>query len=321
MSRYYEALAGCLQALAQGNWGLEPGSFPLHRLRNLAMTLPPGSGVDQGEPSGSSSPSHGLTLTTAGQGLLDLCLLPSMDNQVGGELAQELSETLRDLAISLGAALRRQQVHRIRGLYVIIDPQLSAGRDPLELGAAAIRGGAGVLQLRDKRQDKQPTMDLAISLQQLCQAHQVLLIINDHADLAAVIGADGLHVGQGDLPVAEARQVLRQHQLLGRSNHEIEELVISQDMGADHVAFGPIYTTGTKVVEHSPQGIQALRRARSAARVPLVAIGGINADNVGPVVAAGADAICVTAAVLAAPDPEAAASRLVTAIKTAGGKP
>ena len=197
MNRYYEALAVCLQTLARGNWGLEPGSFPLHRLRNLAMVVAASGEVDQEEQSSGSSPSHGLTLTTAGQGLLDLCLMPGMDNQVGGELAQELSETLGDLGLSLGAALRRQQARRVHGLYVIIDLQLTTGRDPLQLASAAIRGGTGVLQLRDKRQDKQTMMDLAISLQQLCQAHQVLLIINDHADLAAVIGADGLHVGQG----------------------------------------------------------------------------------------------------------------------------
>jgi thiamine-phosphate pyrophosphorylase len=239
---------------------------------------------------------------------------------VNDEITRALSETLVDLAAAIGASLRQQQAHRIRGLYVIIDPQVTGGRDPLDIATAAVQGGARMLQLRDKLRDKGQTLPLARELQRLCQANHVVLIVNDHADLAAVVGADGLHVGQTDMPVAQARQVLAPHQILGRSNRELEQLVESQRMGADHVAFGSIYPTNTKSVGQPPQGVARLRQAREVARVPLVAIGGINADNVAPVVEAGADAICVTAAVGSAPDPKAAASRLVAAIQAAGGK-
>jgi len=108
--------------------------------------------------------------------------------------------------------------------------------------------------------------------------------------------------------------------VLGRSNREFDQLVESQEMGADHVAFGAIYQTTTKGVGRPPQGIEPLRRARELAKVPLVAIGGINIDNVAPVVEAGADAICVTAAVASAAEPEAAASAMVEAIRLAGGR-
>ena len=120
--------------------------------------------------------------------------------------------------------------------------------------------------------------------------------------------------------MAEARKILAPGQVLGRSNREIDLIVESQEMGADHVAFGAMYTTTTKQVTRAPQGPERLRQARAAASVPLVAIGGITADNVAPVVEAGADAICVTAAVGSAPEPEAAAAALTEAIRVAGGR-
>jgi thiamine-phosphate pyrophosphorylase len=120
--------------------------------------------------------------------------------------------------------------------------------------------------------------------------------------------------------VEQARQVLAPHQVLGRSNHEIEELLESERMGVDHVAFGAIYHTDTKGVGRPPQGIDQLRLARDAAQTPLVAIGGINAENAAPVIEAGADAICVAAAVGSATEPEAAAARLVKVIEEAGGR-
>ena len=128
---------------------------------------------------------------------------------------------------------------------------------------------------------------MARDLQKLCHESGASLILNDHADVAAIVGSAGLHVGQTDLPVEQARLVLAPHQVLGRSNHEIEELVESERMGADHVAFGAIYHTDTKGVGRPPQGIDQLRLARDAATTPLVAIGGINAENAAPVLPQG----------------------------------
>ena len=260
-----------------------------------------------------------LEMADAARGLLDLL---DANQGIPADAALQLRRVLDDTAARIGATLRRDQADRIRGLYVIIDPEVTGGRDPLEIARAALNGGARMLQLRDKLRDKGEQLPLGTALRDLCAANDALLIINDHADLAAALGPDhvGLHVGQTDLPVAEARKILAPGQVLGRSNREIDLIIESQDMGADHVAFGAMYTTTTKTVTRAPQGPERLKQARSAANVPLVAIGGITADNVAPVVAAGADAICVTAAVGSAPEPEAAAARLTEAIRAAGGR-
>ena len=263
-----------------------------------------------------------LTQIAAAANLLDLLSPDAAIAAIPPDTALQMRRALDDAAHRIGRALRRAQAQRIRGLYVIIDPEVTAGRDPLDIARAALNGGARILQLRDKLRDKGAQMPLALALRDLCAAHDALLIINDHADLAAAIGPDnvGLHIGQTDLPVDAARRILAPGQVLGRSNREIDLIIESQQMGADHVAFGAMYPTTTKQVTRAPQGPERLRQARAAATVPLVAIGGITADNVAPVVQAGADAICVTAAVGSAPNPEAAAAALTNAIRTAGGR-
>ena len=260
-----------------------------------------------------------ITQSAAADNLLNLLELAG---EIPGDAALQLRRSLHDASQRMGAALRRSQAYRIRGLYVIIDPEVTGGRDPMEIARAAINGGARMLQLRDKLRDKGEQLPLATALRDLCAANDALLIINDHADLAAAVGPDhvGLHVGQTDLPVAEARKILAPGQVLGRSNRDPDLIMESQQMGADHVAFGAMYTTTTKPMIRNPQGPERLKQARAAAQVPLVAIGGITAANVGPVVEAGADAICVTAAVGSAPDPEAAAAALTDAIRAAGGR-
>ena len=209
---------------------------------------------------------------------------------------------------------------RMYGLYVILDPQVTGGRPPLEVARGALQGGARVLQLRDKLRDKGQQLVLARALQGLCQEYEALLIINDHADLAFAVGADGLHVGQSDLPVAEARTVLHPWQLIGRSNNTVEEAIESEAQGADHVAVGPMYPTTTKETGKPPVGRETLLRVKERVAVPVVAIGGINEENVAPVVEAGADAVCVTSAVGLAADPSEAARSLVEAIASAGGR-
>ena len=163
----------------------------------------------------------------------------------------------------------------MRGLYVIIDPQVTGGRAPYEIAVAAVNGGARMLQLRDKLRDKGESLPLAQALQELCLRNGALLIINDHVDVAAAVGSGGVHVGQTDLPVAQARRILAPHQVLGRSNREYEQLAESKEMGADHVAFGAIYATTSKGVARNPQGPERVREAKAiAGDTPLVAIGG-----------------------------------------------
>ena len=295
-------------------------SLPLHRLRNLVQVLQTTTPAPATITSSNLTLAQCLNLLSTSQETLATLRATDASGRISGELDEALSRTIAGLIEELGAAFRRQRAQRVRGLYVIIDPQVTNGRDPLEVATAAVSGGARMLQLRDKLRDKGTILPLATRLQQLCSDNNVDLIINDHADLADVIGSAGLHVGQTDLPIAEARRVVSPMQVLGRSNHEIDELIQSQEMGADHVAFGAIYATGTKGVGRPPQGVSRLREAREATQLPLVAIGGINAENLAPAVEAGADAICVTAAVGLAEEPEAAATRIVETIREAGGR-
>ena len=316
----FTALVRCLHAIAEQCPDQEDTTVALHRLRNLVVVLLSETMLSVPTAAPEITLDEALTLVTTSQGMLAALRGPGSPGLSNAEMDHALSETLATLSANAGAALRRQWADKVRGLYVIIDPEVTGGREPMEIARAAVRGGARMLQLRDKLRDKGEILSLATPLQQLCQEHDVLLIINDHVDLAAAVGSAGVHVGQTDLPVAQARQVLAPNQILGRSNREIELLIESQEMGADHVAFGAIYQTRTKGTGSPPQGIEPLRRAREAAKVPLVAIGGINIENVAPVVEAGADAICVTAAVGSAPEPERAASQLVEAIRAAGGR-
>lgn len=320
----YASLSKCLLTVSEYCPGLPANTPPLRRIRNLVQVLISSGPKQLGPPIDSLSITHAITILSTSQDLL--ATLGEAGSEAGAvsriseEMRQALTETVDDLKDRLGAALRQKQAHRVRGLYVIIDPEVTNGRNPLDIAKAAINGGANMLQLRDKLRDKGEILPLAVELQKLCRANDADLIINDHADLAAAVGSAGLHVGQSDLPVTQARSVLSPHQVIGRSNHEMEELAQSQEMGADHLAFGAIYATGTKGVGRPPQGPGRLRRAKEMTQLPLVAIGGINAENVAPVVQAGADAICVAAAIGLAPEPEAAAARLVAAIRDAGGR-
>ena len=279
-------------------------------------------------PEGQSSGSVGMTesLELLSQARASLNLLDGTDNPArtddGDGLVSRIRHALDDLEDGIGRELRRTPTAGVYGLYVIIDPEVTGGRDPVEVARGALRGGAKMLQLRDKVREKGQSLHLARALKGLCVEHGALLIINDHADLAALVDADGIHVGQGDLPVEEARRILHPRQIVGRSNHLPEELLESQAHGADHVALGAIYPTATKssIRARATLGPDAVRKAKESVSVPLVAIGGIIAENVEPVVKAGADAVCVTGAVGLAPDPESASRRLVENILRAGGK-
>ncbi len=334
--QYYSWLHHCLRALTDA-----PATAGIAARRRLAvMNLPPAQTAEiplaDGPPPGTTPVagwSRGAALRppqTSEQALAMIATAQMLLSQLGtdesssplpSETAGRIQNDLSELAAEVGAAVRREKAEQVRGLYVIIDPQVTGGREPYDIAVAAVNGGARMLQLRDKLRDKGESLPLAAALQDLCQRNGALLIINDHADIAAAVGSGGLHVGQTDLPVAQARQILSPHQVLGRSNREFEQLEGSKAMGADHVAFGAIYATTSKGVARNPQGPERVREAKAiAGDTPLVAIGGINLDNVAPVVEAGADAICVTAAVASAAEPEAAAAAMTAAIESAGGR-
>ena len=314
----YSMIHHCLGVIASAPSAA--GTEALRRLSDLLPSLPSPLALDGADETPPQTSEQALTLIATAQLLLSQLEAMESSSPLPWEISGRVRHSLGELSSEIGAAIRREKAGQVRGLYVIIDPQVTGGREPLDIAVAAVNGGARMLQLRDKLRDKGESLPLALALQELCQRTGAILIINDHADVAAAVGSAGLHVGQTDLPVAQARQILGPRQVLGRSNREFEQLVESKMMGADHVAFGAIYATTSKGVARNPQGPERVREAKGiVGDTPLVAIGGINLHNVAPVAEAGADAICVTAAVGLAGEPEAAASQMTAAIKSAGG--
>lgn len=199
----------------------------------------------------------------------------------------------------------------LAGLYPIID--LDATEDPLGLASAVLRGGAAMLQLRAKGRPPGEIEGLARTLLNLCTQHHAVFIINDYVELAGRIGA-GVHVGQGDLPVAGARRLLGPDAVVGLSTNNVAEARQGVADGASYIAVGAIFPTQSKF-DTRPAGLARLREVRAAVGVPLVAIGGIDEANAASVVAAGADALAVIGVLAHAEDPEAAARRLVAIIR------
>lgn len=209
--------------------------------------------------------------------------------------------------------LRGDRMAKMAGLYLVIDPQALGGRSEIEVAGQAIEGGARVVQLRDKTRPKSTVLAVAQELRQVCVAGDALFIANDDLDVALGTDADGLHVGQDDLPVDLARKLLPVDRIVGCSTATLAEALEAQKQGADYIAVGAIYDTpskpGTRVA-----GIETLRRVKAEVSVPVVAIGGINEDNVAEVVNAGASAVAVISAVLGAEDVREASQRLAAII-------
>jgi len=197
----------------------------------------------------------------------------------------------------------------LRGLYVIIDPAVCAGRDPLDIARAAIDGGARLIQLRDKVNEKGVQLPLAQALASLCREAHLLFIVNDHADLAQAVGADGVHVGQKDLPIKVVRHLVGSEMIVGASTNNAHEARRAQADGADYVSVGRLFETGSKA-DTRPASTDSIREVKIAVSVPVCAIGGINESNIDQVIAAGADMVAVISAVCSAPDPRDAARRL-----------
>ncbi|MCY3544401.1 MAG: thiamine phosphate synthase [Chloroflexi bacterium] len=211
---------------------------------------------------------------------------------------------------------RQRRIAKMRGLYVIVDPEATKGRDVVDVAAAALRGGTSVIQLRDKTRDKGEVLQVARAIKALCDEHDALFIMNDDADIAYLSEAHGLHVGQTDLPVAEARRVLAPEQIIGRSNNGVEESRESEAQGADYMAVGAIYATTTMGKSgRTALGPEMIGSVKASVSAPVVAIGGINASNIVAVARAGADCICVVSAVTFADDVEGAAAELVGVIE------
>ena len=199
--------------------------------------------------------------------------------------------------------------------YVVIDPAACRGRDSVQVAQAAARGGATIIQLRDKRREPPAIRELARRMQQALAPFGIPFIVNDHVRIAEVVGAAGVHVGQGDMPVEDVRALLGDEAIIGLSHKRAEEIAASPVALLSYAAIGNIFPTSSKDQGMPPSGIEGFAghvrqmRARRA-DLPIVAIAGITADNAADVIAAGADGVAVISAVCAADDPEAATRAL-----------
>jgi thiamine-phosphate pyrophosphorylase len=211
---------------------------------------------------------------------------------------------------------RRLEVLRSADLYVVTCEELSEGRSDQDILAAALDAGVRLVQLRDKRAGKRALLAKAEAARRLVDRYDALLILNDHLDVALAVGADGVHLGQDDLPVVAARRVAPDL-VIGASSHSLAQALEAQGQGASYVNLGPIFPTATK--ENVPRllGPEAIAAIAPLLSVPYTCMGGIHAGNVDQVLAAGARIVAVVTAVTRAADPRAAARDLVARIRAA----
>lgn len=195
-------------------------------------------------------------------------------------------------------------------LHVLTDRNFSRGRSHVEVARAAIDGGATIIQLRDKEASTRELIEIGLALRKLTRERGVTFIVNDRVDVALAVEADGVHVGQDDMPAKLARKLMGANRIVGVSVSTVEEALQAETDGADYVSVSPVFTTPTKPDAPPPTGVEGLRRISEAVQIPVIAIGGITEGNVKEVIKAGADGVAVISAVVAAPDIAAAARTL-----------
>ncbi|MDE0839036.1 MAG: thiamine phosphate synthase [Kiritimatiellae bacterium] len=202
------------------------------------------------------------------------------------------------------------------GLYFVTSEPLSAGRSSLDVLHEALDGGVRLVQLREKTYERRALTELAIAARDLTDRYDAILIVNDYLDIALAADADGVHLGQQDLPVAAARRVAPDL-IIGASSHTREELLEAQSAGASYVNIGPLFPTKTKEWLRDYLGIDGMRDIAQIATVPFTVMGGIKTEHISDLVAAGAQTIALVTAISAQPCPRNAATALLAQIQTA----
>ena len=207
-----------------------------------------------------------------------------------------------------------EQLRQALRLYLVTDQAALRGRTLGDVVLAAVQGGVSCVQLREKDLNTRDFYAQACALVALLAPLGVPLVINDRSDIALACGAQGVHLGQSDLPPARARSLLPAQVFLGWSVETLEQVRQAQTLPVDYLGVSPVFATPTKTDTATPWGLEGLRRVRAASGLPLVAIGGIHLGNAAEVLAAGADSLAVVSALCAAPDPRAAAHELRSVI-------
>ena len=210
----------------------------------------------------------------------------------------------------LGRALR---------VYVLTDRVLARGRSETDIARAALDGGATAIQLRWKQGSLAEAIAVGRAVRTVCRQHGALFIVNDRVDLALAVNADGVHLGEDDLPVAEARRLTGPDLVIGYSPSSVADADRAARDGADYLGVGPVFGTRTKPDAGEAIGLDGLRRMVAAVSIPVVGIGGITGANAAAVIGAGACGVAVISAVVGADDVAAAARELRVAVDHAGG--
>ncbi len=187
-------------------------------------------------------------------------------------------------------------------LYAITGEEFHRGRDLVEVMEAAIIGGVDIIQLRDKKSSKKIVFEKAKVLKTLADKYEIPFIVNDHIDVAVAVDASGIHIGQDDLPLSEARKIIGKNKIIGVSTHKIAEARIAQEEGADYIGVGPIFPTKSKEDVVDPVTTKYIEEVRKEITIPFVAIGGIKLHNIEQVLAAGATRICAISEIVGSDD-------------------
>ena len=191
-------------------------------------------------------------------------------------------------------------MNRIKGIYLILDQQYS-DRDIASIAIDAIDAGVDVLQYREKRLSKRDALNMAERLRRITTGTGIPLIINDDPALALAVDADGVHLGQDDIPVHAARRIIGEDKIIGLSTHSYQEAVEAISHDINYIGFGPVFASATKMVT-APLGAQAISRLRDVISIPIIAIGGISEGNIADVIKFGADGAAVISAILSSSD-------------------
>jgi thiamine-phosphate pyrophosphorylase len=199
-------------------------------------------------------------------------------------------------------------------LYAIADPGLCLNRDLMKLISLAIEGGAQMIQFRDKESSDKEFLEKVKKIQKVTKKKKIPLIINDRVDVAQLIDAEGVHLGEDDLPIKEARRILGSEKIIGASACDLKSAKLKEKEGADYIGLGPIFETSSKDIE-KPLGIEILKEANKILHLPLFPIGGINLSNLEQIISTGTKRIAVISAIFIAEDVRKATQELLKRLK------
>ncbi|WP_018923779.1 thiamine phosphate synthase [Salsuginibacillus kocurii] len=204
-------------------------------------------------------------------------------------------------------------------LYAITGEEFHPNRSLKEVMTEVCEGGADIIQLRDKTSSKKEVLEKAYMLRELTEAHGVTFIVNDHIDVALAVDADGIHLGQDDLPLQEARRIVGPNKLIGISTHAVEEAKEAEAHGADYIGAGPVFPTNTKSDVVDPVTTGYIQEIANSVSIPFVAIGGIKLQNVDEVLEAGATRVCVVSEIVGSNDVKGVCQHFVQKLTEKGG--